>query len=93
MYNIGAAERAELGGEMAEKTTDFARRMGSDIRTFVQKKSREVADRVEAGINDFAVSFNEANYQVSLKRVADEFGLKPKEVKRILLAHTRTSRK
>ena len=93
MYNIGAAERAELGGEMAEKTADFARRMGSDVRTFVQEKSKEVADRVETGLNDFAVAVDEASYRVSLKSVADKFGLKSKEVKRILRAHTRTIRK
>ena len=78
---------------MAEKTADFARRMGSDVRTFVQQKSKEVADRVESGLNDFAVAVDEASYQASLKRVADKFDLKSKEVERILRAHTRTSRK
>ena len=78
---------------MAEKTADFARRLGRDVRTFVQGKSMEVADRVEAGLNDFTKVVEEASYQASLKRVADKFGLKSKEVERILLAHTRTSRK
>lgn len=77
---------------MAEKVSDFARRLGSELTTFAGSKGRELADKVQETSTRLVSEAERQSYNVALSVVAKYHNITTKEVEKRLSEATHTRR-
>ena len=65
---------------VAERTSDFMRRMGSDMKNFATQKTNEVKDRVLQGADRVVATAEDQAYRGALRIVARKHSLTVEEV-------------
>ena len=77
-------------GEMTEKATDFARRIGGELSGFASSKTRELTNRVMEGADRVFSAAEEGAYQTALSVVAKRHNLTMDEAESRLRVATQT---
>ncbi|MDO8496803.1 MAG: hypothetical protein Q7S43_05130 [bacterium] len=79
---------------MAERATDFARRIGGELSGFASSKTRELTNRVIEGADRVVSAAEEGAYQTALSVVAKRHNLTMNEAEsRLRVAERKQSKK
>ena len=64
---------------MAERVTDFVKRLGGEVSGFAREKGRELSDKVQEGADMFVSAVDDQAYQTALSLVAKRHSLTTEE--------------